>query len=133
MCSLAALEVLRAESPDVVAACQAAAGLSLGEYTALVFAGSMEFEPALQVVKTRGEAMQAASDAVPSGMVSILGLEVADLERVCDEASQAGEIVQIANYLCPGNTVISGHQAACETQYRDRVKRILQVIPLIIL
>ncbi len=73
--SLAALEALRAESPDVVLACEAAAGLSLGEYTAMVFAGVMEFEDGLTLVQQRGAAMQEASDATPSGMVSILGLE----------------------------------------------------------
>src|SRR5262249_62407133 len=71
--SLAALEALKASSPEVVAQCHAAAGLSLGEYTALVFAGVMDFESGLKVVQERGTAMQAASDATPSGMVSILG------------------------------------------------------------
>ena len=61
--SLAALESLRDQSPDVVAACQAAAGLSLGEYTAMVLAGVMSFEDGLKVVQRRGEAMQEASDA----------------------------------------------------------------------
>ena len=63
--------------------CAATAGLSLGEYTAMVFAGVMEFEAALKVVQIRGEAMQAASDATPSGMVSILGLELAKVEQLC--------------------------------------------------
>jgi len=73
--SLAALEQLKRDSPEVVENCSAAAGLSLGEYTALVFAGVMDFETGLAVVQERGRAMQAAADAVPSGMVSILGLE----------------------------------------------------------
>src|SRR5205814_1198374 len=63
--SLAALEMLRAESPDVVSACEMAAGLSLGEYTALVFARALSFEDGLRVVQRRGQAMQAASDATP--------------------------------------------------------------------
>ena len=71
--SLAALESLRAQSPEVVLACEAAAGLSLGEYTAMVFAGIMEFEDGLKLVQRRGAAMQEAADATPSGMVSILG------------------------------------------------------------
>ncbi len=73
--SLAALEALRQRTPEVVEQCEGAAGLSLGEYTALVFAGVMEFEVALRVVQQRGEAMQAAADETPSGMVSILGLD----------------------------------------------------------
>jgi [acyl-carrier-protein] S-malonyltransferase len=112
--SLAALESLKVESPGIVSACAAAAGLSLGEYTAMVFAGVMEFEPALHVVQQRGEAMQAAADATASGMVSILGLELAQVEALCAQARQPGEILQVANRLCPGNIAISGHAAACE-------------------
>jgi [acyl-carrier-protein] S-malonyltransferase len=111
--SLAALEQLRAQSPEVVESCAAAAGLSLGEYTALVFAGVMDFEAGLRVVQQRGEAMQAAADATPSGMVSILGLERDAVESLCEQ-SRGGEILQIANFLCPGNLAISGHKAACQ-------------------
>lgn len=112
--SLAALETLKEDQPQLVADCSAAAGLSLGEYTALVFAGAMEFEPALRVVRQRGEAMQAAADAASSGMVSVLGLELSQVEDLCNEARQEGEILQVANHLCPGNIVVSGHQVACE-------------------
>ncbi len=110
--SLAALEKLRADSPDVVLSCEMAAGLSLGEYTALVFAGVMTFEEGLRVVQRRGAAMQAASDATPSGMVSILLLSREQVEQICTEAQTAGKL-QIANYLCPGNIVVSGENAAC--------------------
>lgn len=110
--SLAALEMLKSERPEVVAACQFAAGLSLGEYTALVFAGAMSFEDGVRVVKARGEAMQAAADAVASGMVSALLLDRDKVAEVCQGATAAGRI-WIANYLCPGNTVLSGEQAAC--------------------
>lgn len=112
--SLAALEWLKAHKPEVVADCQAAAGLSLGEYTALVFAGVMSFEDTLAVVQQRGQAMQDAADAVPSGMVSILGMEREAIERVCADARAEGEVLQIANYLCPGNIVVSGHTGACQ-------------------
>src|SRR5579872_6309428 len=73
--SLAALESLKATPPDADAGCAAAAGLSLGEYTALVFAGSLTFEGGLRLVKRRGEAMQAASEAAAGAMVSVVGLE----------------------------------------------------------
>src|SRR5271168_4964682 len=63
--SLAAVERLRGEVADIVRECQAAAGLSLGEYTALVFAGVIEFEAGLRLVQERGAAMQDASDATP--------------------------------------------------------------------
>lgn len=111
--SLAALEKLRIDSPDIVLGCEVTAGLSLGEYTALVFAGAMTFEDGLRLVQKRGEAMQAASDATPSGMVSALLLEVEQVEQICSQASDVG-VLQIANYLCPGNTVLSGENAACE-------------------
>ncbi|MBN2475556.1 MAG: ACP S-malonyltransferase [Pirellulales bacterium] len=111
--SLAALESLRAESPEVALSCEAAAGLSLGEYTAMVFAGVMEFDDGLMLVQKRGAAMQAAADATPSGMVSILGLERVEVEALCEKARD-GEILEIANFLCPGNIVISGTNAACE-------------------
>jgi [acyl-carrier-protein] S-malonyltransferase len=111
--SLAALESLKASSPDIVAQCHAAAGLSLGEYTALVFAGVMDFESGLKVVQERGSAMQAASDATPSGMVSILGLDLPQVEALCQRAAQ-GELLQVANLLSPGNIAVSGAKAACE-------------------
>ena len=111
--SLAALESLRAESPDVVLACEATAGLSLGEYTAMVFAGVMDFEDGLMLVQRRGAAMQEAADATPGGMVSILGLERVEVESLCEKARD-GEILKIANFLCPGNIVVSGSLAACE-------------------
>jgi [acyl-carrier-protein] S-malonyltransferase len=72
----------------------------------------MSFEDGLKVVQRRGQAMQAAADATPSGMVSILLLDREKVQKVCDEASGHGAI-QIANLLCPGNIVISGVNAAC--------------------
>jgi len=111
--SLAAVEALRAESPDVVLACEATAGLSLGEYTSMVFAGVMEFEDGLKLVQRRGAAMQEAADATPSGMVSILGLERVEVEALCKQARGDG-VLQIANLLCPHNIVISGTNEACE-------------------
>lgn len=111
--SLAALESLKARAQSEVDACQAAAGLSLGEYTALVFAGALSFRDGLRVVRRRGEAMQAASDAVPSGMVSVLGPDVPQVEALCDQA-RGGETLQVANLLCPGNTVVSGTRKACD-------------------
>lgn len=111
--SLAGLEFLKVNQPEVVTSAAATAGLSLGEYTALVFAGVMSFEDGLKVVQQRGRAMQDAADAVPSGMVSILGMEATKIEELCSQARGPGEVLQIANYLCPGNIVVSGHKAAC--------------------
>lgn len=111
--SLAALQGLRAGDPDAERQCVATAGLSLGEYTALVFAGVMSFADGLRLVQKRGEAMQAASDATPSAMVSVLGLDQAKVEELCAKSRAAGP-VQVANLLCPGNIVVSGTKAACE-------------------
>jgi [acyl-carrier-protein] S-malonyltransferase len=110
--SLAALELLRSQSPDVVLSCEAAAGLSLGEYTAMVFAGIMDFDDGLMMVQKRGAAMQKAADATPSGMVTILGLERVQVEALCEEARQ-GEILQIANLLGPDLFALSGTNGAC--------------------
>jgi len=110
--SLAALESLRATEPQLLEQCAATAGLSLGEYTALVFAGALSFADGLRVVKRRGEAMQAAADATPSGMVSVIGLEQPQVEELVAAARGAGTL-QLANLLCPSNLVVSGDQAAC--------------------
>lgn len=111
--SLAALEALKRDQPDVVAACEGAAGLSLGEYTALVFAGSLDFDTGLQVVRRRGEAMQAASLASPSGMASLLGLDEAKVDEVISRLAAVGRLWK-ANFLGPGNIVVSGEQAAID-------------------
>ena len=58
--------------------------------------------------------MQAAADATPSGMVSVLGLDLAKVEELCEQSRVEGEVLQIANHLCPGNIVVSGHNASCE-------------------
>ena len=111
--SLAALEVLKQQKPEVLASATATAGLSLGEYTALVFGGALSFEAGVKLVKERGEAMQAAADSAPSTMLSILGLEREKIEEICNDARQPGEVLQIANLLCPGNIVVSGHKPSC--------------------
>jgi [acyl-carrier-protein] S-malonyltransferase len=110
--SLAALESLKISDPDAVSRCAATAGLSLGEYTALVFAGAMTFLDGLRVVQKRGESMQAAADATASGMVSVIGLEPAKLDELC-AAGRAHGRLEIANLLCPGNIVLSGSTEAC--------------------
>jgi [acyl-carrier-protein] S-malonyltransferase len=115
--SLAALELLSAREPSAQAECMAAAGLSLGEYSALVFAEALSFRDGLRVVKCRGEAMQAAADASPGGMLSILGLEVSRVEEMVRTARTAGSL-ELANYLCPGNTVVSGSLPACDAIVR---------------
>ncbi len=108
--SLMALEALQAKvgALDV----QAVAGLSLGEYTALVAAGALEFADAVTLVRLRGEAMQAAAEAVPSGMVALIGPDEATAQQLC-AAAAAGEVLQVANLNATGQVVISGTAAAC--------------------
>jgi [acyl-carrier-protein] S-malonyltransferase len=111
--SLAALESLKLSDPAAVATCTATAGLSLGEYTALVFAGALHFPDGLRLVQKRGEAMQAAADATPSSMVSVIGLDQAKVEELCVAGRGHGRL-EIANLLCPGNIALSGTLPACE-------------------
>lgn len=68
--------------PEIIESCDVTAGLSLGEYTALTFAGAIEFEDGVRLVKTRGESMQAAADSKPSAMASVIGLTI---EKVYNE------------------------------------------------
>lgn len=91
--------------PDMVA------GHSLGELSALVAAGAMEFEDGLKLVSARALAMQKACEAEPSTMAAILGLEDEVVEQVCEEVDG---IVVAANYNCPGQLVISGAVPAVE-------------------
>ncbi len=92
-----------------------AAGLSLGEYTALAAAGALSFEDGLRLVRQRGRAMQAASEALPSGMSSVLGLEHGACAAACAQAAaQSGRICQIANLNSPGQIVVSGEIAALD-------------------
>ncbi|MEM9186069.1 MAG: ACP S-malonyltransferase [Planctomycetota bacterium] len=130
VCSLAALEQLKLDDRETVDGCGVAAGLSLGEYTALTFAGALSFEDGLRVVAERGAAMQDAAEASPSGMVSVLGLEVEQVEELCVQA-RGGDTLRIANLLCPGNTVVSGSTAACEriAELADQAGA-MKVVPL---
>jgi [acyl-carrier-protein] S-malonyltransferase len=109
--SLAALEGLKQSNPDLVGSCEGAAGLSLGEYTALVFTGAMDFEAGLQVVRRRGQAMQAAAVATPSGMTSVLGLDEPAVDELCRRVAPSGRLWK-ANLLGPGNIVVSGEASA---------------------
>jgi len=111
--SAAILSVIRSGSVLPPIKADVAAGLSLGEYTALYAAGALEFDEALGLVQERGRAMQAAADAADGAMVSIMGLDPDKVQALCDEASQ-GKILQPANFNCPGQIVISGESDACD-------------------
>lgn len=103
--------------PSVQSRVVATAGLSLGEITAVCYAGGMQFADGVRLVQARGEAMQACADAVDSGMASVLGLDFESLQSVCDDALGANEdglVLMPANLLCPGNIAVSGHAVMIE-------------------
>jgi [acyl-carrier-protein] S-malonyltransferase len=108
-CSVAALEALREKGfrADYVA------GHSLGEYSALVAAGALAFEDAVQMVRRRGRYMQEATPPGVGAMAALLGLPAGQLDRVCAEAAQ-GEVVSPANLNSPDQVVIAGHKGAVE-------------------
>ena len=91
----------------------AAAGLSLGEYSALHAAGVFDAATAVKLVAFRGRAMEEAARGIESAMIAVLGLDRAPLQAACDEAAALGCVV-IANYNCPGQLVLGGEKAAVE-------------------
>src|SRR5690606_14584865 len=90
----------------------AMAGHSLGEYTALVCAGVLEFQAAVELVQFRGQAMQAAVPAGEGAMAAILGLADEDVVEVCAQVASGAGVVQAANFNSPGQVVIAGAAAA---------------------
>lgn len=109
--SLAVLAGRRAAGLFEDSSFHAAAGLSLGEYTAHCFAGTFSFEDGLKLVRARGLAMQNAAALVPSGMTSLVGADPAAAERVCARARGEGVLV-VANLNAPGQIVLSGDRDA---------------------
>lgn len=110
---VAALETLPEARKRRVAVC---AGLSLGEYAALVFADALSFDDAVRVVHARALAMQAAAESAPTGLASVLGLDDAALLALLAEcnAANAESPLAIANYLAPGNRALGGSRAALD-------------------
>jgi [acyl-carrier-protein] S-malonyltransferase len=110
--SIAAFRVLQEKHPNVRP--DYMAGHSLGEVSALCAAGAIPFSDGLKLVRTRGKLMKRAGENAPGGMAAVLGLDIPTLDKLCAEASSAGEIVQVANDNCPGQVVISGAKPAIE-------------------
>jgi len=123
--SHAALEALREQwgedRPAMRPMC--VAGHSLGEYNALISAGTLDFASALSLVRERGRLMKEAGTERPGGMAAIIGLQSHELAQVCRDASADGGIVVLANDNCPGQTVISGEIAALERAMALAVSR----------
>jgi [acyl-carrier-protein] S-malonyltransferase len=111
--SVAVIEVLRARAGLDLSRVPFTAGLSLGEYTALWAAGSLEFADAVRLVRLRGEAMQAASEAKPSGMLALAGASVEQAEALAAVGAPHG-ICSVANVNAPGQVVLSGEHPALD-------------------
>jgi [acyl-carrier-protein] S-malonyltransferase len=124
--SVAVLRVLEKQGqlPDFVA------GHSLGEYSALVAAGSLVFRDAVRLVRQRGRFMQEAVPVGVGAMVAVIGLEPQAVNAICEEAAQ-GEVVSAANINAPGQLVIAGHASAVERAARLAAGRgARKVVPL---
>jgi [acyl-carrier-protein] S-malonyltransferase len=126
--SVAAYKTIENPMPQMVA------GHSLGEFSALVANGVLQFEEALKLVSIRANAMQKACEANPSTMAAVLNLPDQKVEEICAAiAAEHNEIVVAANYNCPGQLVISGSikgiEAACEAMKAAGAKRAL-VLPV---
>ena len=104
-------------------------GLSLGEYTALHVAGAVSFEDALRLVRRRGDLMQQAAVASPSGMVSLVGADEAAARALCERA-RGGDVLAPANFNCPGQIVIAGSRSACERAVALAVEFQCRAVPL---
>jgi len=106
------IAALRAFTAEYGVEAEIAAGHSLGEYTALVAAGALEFAAALRAVRERGRQMQEACPAGQGSMAALIGLDLAAVREVCEQVSQGGQIAVPANLNAPGQIVIAGHAAA---------------------
>lgn len=126
--STAVAAALVEKYPDLPAPA-AAAGHSLGEYSALVASGALSFEAALKLVRLRGLAMQSAVPAGQGAMLAIIGSTEADVEQLCNDARGA-EVLSPANFNCPGQIVIAGHAAAIERAKGLAAERKAKAIPL---
>lgn len=125
--SMAVLDVLRSAGIEP----EAAAGHSLGEYSALVCAGALEFADALRLVRRRGELMAEVNERTPGTMAAIIGLDPDQVEDLCGQAGDVtGGIVEAANYNEPGQTVISGVEPAVALASELAARAGARVVPL---
>eukprot|EP01084_Bolivina_argentea_P133362 235344_1 len=133
VCSMAGVEKLRQDQgDDVVGSATCALGLSLGEYSALCFAGAISFQEGVTLTKARGEAMQRASDETNGGMASVVGLKLDVVEELCvASAKESGKPVSVANLLCDGNYAVSGDRDALKVlQQKAPEFKARMVVPL---
>lgn len=121
-----AFELLKQRAPSLQFG--AAAGLSLGEFTALAAGGALSFEDGLKVVRLRGQLMQAAAETTRGAMAAIIGLNEAPVRELCAAAG-----VQLANLNCPGQIVISGpSEAIAKAIELAKAKGAKAAVPLVV-
>ena len=114
-------------------AMEAAAGLSLGEFTALHLAGAFDFADGLELVRLRGEAMQQAAEQSDSGMVALVGADEGQANELCERSLQqsaADSVLVPANFNCPGQVVVSGSKDACDHALTVAEQMELRATPL---
>nr|XP_039269261.1 malonyl-CoA-acyl carrier protein transacylase, mitochondrial-like [Styela clava] len=139
--SLAGVEKLQAETPEVLENCMAVAGYSVGEYAALVFSGALTFEDAISLVKIRALEMQKASDDTGGGMISLVGgaktkfnLACTDAVEYCHEKLGMERVLcRVSGYLAPNIRTVAGHLAALEylsSQKQNYHIRRVQILPV---
>jgi len=126
--SVAALHALLEAYPELPTP-RFAAGHSLGEYSALVAAGALEFEDAVRIVHLRGSAMQEAVAPGLGGMAAIMGGDAKAVTALCQDAAE-GEVLSPANFNAPGQIVIAGHQSAVDRAVALSKERSLKAIAL---
>ena len=125
--SLAILEVLKSKKIDAKIAC----GLSLGEYTALVYAGIISFEDGIKLIKKRGYYMGNLIPASEYEMAAVIGLDTSKIEEICNELKESDKFVVPANYNCSSQTVVSGEKEAVEEAIEKlKLAGAKRVIPL---
>lgn len=125
--SLAILEVLRLHNIEA----QIATGLSLGEYTALIYSGVISFEDGIKLIKKRGYYMQHLLPNKKFEMAAVIGLNSSKIEEVCKQIEKTGKFITPANYNCKIQTVISGEECAInEATIKLKELGAKRVIPL---
>ena len=108
----ASIAALRVYSKEIGGEPEIAAGHSLGEYSALVAAGALEFADAVRAVRERGRLMQQAVPMGQGAMAALIGLELQQVHEICEEVTRDGKLAVPANLNAPGQIVIAGHAGA---------------------
>lgn len=139
--SLAGVEKLQSETPEVLENCYMTAGYSVGEYAALVFADSLTFEDAVRLVQVRAQEMQKACDKASTGMVSIIGGARTKFNTACNEAVEhchehldvENVVCKVSGYLAPNVRTVAGHLVALEylqSRKKDYHMKRVQLLPV---